>query len=746
MLRQTHTLTPTSVFLLYLIRKALPRERPNQKAPKIELADNSMVGLLVFIADKLAGDPGEDASLSREPETLASFASKLRNIRFFRKEIKEATNETTNEATKRKYEEDSEEDSEEEAEEDNEGKTFEEIALQFAEVIKSIYSLDVFMKRVRSDIKKTKTNNDSPLLVFMRECALAYKLMDFDQIAHLFDDIKAFSGALMHGSLDMSFTLAEQFVDKQIHLIEESSKVAAPAWLREQLRRITESMPSLSKAHYLAYLVHLHAGEIDSAVTTLCRFVDSVFELADGTMSYNQRHHYAIVNLAALYARAGYPQLALSALNQAFPIAHEAGDEMCMSYLLSWLHRLCVELGRDTIMESAQGTIPSEKHMLDALTEDTKSRGQHQLLVLAYLSKARWGLIQGKTPVYVLHALQIASSLAEHYGLEGLAAKTEIARAGIYDAYGNTRLAAATLQQVLLENHKHVAADDLAVALSKLATMEASHGHNEAVKRLSEMADRQFPASGAFHASKLWMFAYGKVLFEREWLRLKPAEAERALANLISNSRWVGESERVIKECEARLAAMNGRPHEAYRLLLRLTEPQADSTAEPSLDYIWSMLDMADLLLESGREGAISALPVTLRCASLADQYHLGLARSQGLVRLAQILLHLEYAQQARRLVDEVMPAILAHGNALERGRVLVVHAQVLIATALPLSPGNDLEAAVRELHRAEMEFEKIGARRQLEQCLELCILASNAAGRTEERDAACGRLRALVQ
>nr|KAJ3422309.1 Anaphase-promoting complex subunit 5 [Polyrhizophydium stewartii] len=584
MLRQTHTLTPTSVFLLYLIRKALPRERPNQKAPKIELADNSMVGLLVFIADKLAvsprlqiehsslfapahpplrramqGDPGEDASLSREPETLASFASKLRNIRFFRKEIKEATNETTNEATKRKYEEDSEEDSEEEAEEDNEGKTFEEIALQFAEVIKSIYSLDVFMKRVRSDIKKTKTNNDSPLLVFMRECALAYKLMDFDQIAHLFDDIKAFSGALMHGSLDMSFTLAEQFVDKQIHLIEG-----------DQHRATTRN-------------------SADSRQPT-------------DVMSYNQRHHYAIVNLAALYARAGYPQLALSALNQAFPIAHEAGDEMCMSYLLSWLHRLCVELGRDTIMESAQGTIPSEKHMLDALTEDTKSRGQHQLLVLAYLSKARWGLIQGKTPVYVLHALQIASSLAEHYGLEGLAAKTEIARAGIYDAYGNTRLAAATLQQVLLENHKHVAADDLAVALSKLATMEASHGHNEAVKRLSEMADRQFPASGAFHASKLWMFAYGKVLFEREWLRLKPAEAERALANLISNSRWVGESERVIKECEARLAAMNGRPHE--------------------------------------------------------------------------ILLHLEYAQQARRLVDEVMPAILAHGNALERGRVLVVHAQ----------------------------------------------------------------------
>ncbi|KAJ1343842.1 hypothetical protein BSLG_001574 [Batrachochytrium salamandrivorans] len=267
-------------------------------------------------------------------------------------------------------------------------------------------------------------------------------------------------------------------------------------------------------------------------------------------------------------------------------------------------------------------------------------------------------------------------------------------------------------------------------------------------------AKKRFPVVGAFEASRHWLFALGYILFDRALLRLDLPLATRTLATLSAHCVAISNGSRIMKICEARLAKRYG----------------------------------------GRREGAIAALPITLKCLALADRYHMSFVRIMGLARLGHILVHLKYTRQALSLFTELMPNVLSQGTAGDRGYAHLVYAQALIATAdmgpelntpvqsdiQPSKSEHDLTAhavklsadvvckgisrksksthtthhvssfrkalssALHALQEAEKCFLAIGSQFQLERCYYLLSLTYNKSGMITERDSACKKLRSL--
>ncbi|OAJ39719.1 hypothetical protein BDEG_23547 [Batrachochytrium dendrobatidis JEL423] len=384
--------------------------------------------------------------------------------------------------------------------------------------------------------------------------------------------------------------------------------------------------------------------------------------------------------MAAVHSEMGQHMEALEFVSDALRYARFVGDDTCLSYILMWLDRLTWKLGRDT-MCNKYGNMPNEEEILDTLAERTQRFGQHQLQVLSHLRNATWRLMNGKSPILVFHSVQIATSLVNHHrGLEALVSTVELTKAGIWEIYGNTQSARAAIQQVLIVNQKEYSANDLSMAYSKNALYEASEGRFKEAFSLIKTAKQRFPIVGFFEASKHWLVAMGYILLDRALFRLNMPLAAHILANLSAHCIDTPHNNQAIKIYGARLAKRYGKRDEAYRLFMEASEPPEEGVIEGSLNYIPAMLEQADLLLEEGREGAIAALPITLKCLALADQYSMNLIRIMGLVRLSHILVHLQYFRQALDLITELLPSVLVAASAVDRGYTYFVHAQILIA------------------------------------------------------------------
>ncbi|KAI8927699.1 hypothetical protein BC831DRAFT_412582 [Entophlyctis helioformis] len=693
-----------------------------------DLPQDTSKELLLFVADHLAGKHVP------EPTTLAEFAAGIRHVRL----AAEADADTA----------------------DTQLEPW--LVERVSQVASSPTLMDEFFDEAESllgpdaDLQHADAHQLRRLSafgLFVRKCVVQYRSLEFGGTMAFYARLLAYcTGDRLSDNAYESTSLinAARFIDKQVELLEQSSGMPAPRELQEQLQQIAEALPGQAKIHYLAYLNCLRSGEHEGALVALSRFVDTggiKVDMADGG-NRQIPLHYAALNLATLYTRLGYPQMALVAVNQAIPYARQAHAEECLSFLLSWLQRLNTDWGREHA-SSVYGTMPTEKQALDTLTDRTRRLGQHALNAVSYLRKAEWGLVHGKSPVYVFHALQVAQTVIEQYGLDGMAATAEIVRAGVWEVYGNPRMTRAAVHHVLHGGAEETSADDLSLAYAKSAWLEAQEGRYDEALRILDTAKAAVPVIGAFQASQHWVRTRWIVLFERALNTGDLDGAERALNGLRGHCAKHGRE--MLLSAEARLAQKSGRPDEAYRLLCEVCEPSTGSTT--SLEHITNLLRMADLFLDSGREGAITALPVILKCAAAADKYHMDLVRVLALVRLSHILLHLQHVRQAHGLLDELMPTVLSRGSAADRGYAYSVQAQTMLAMG-SLDQDKDSEggdgkqdwhgSAIVCLQHAVDCYRAVQAADKVRGSLALLAMACHAAGRTDGRNGAVQQLRLL--
>ncbi|KAH6561508.1 hypothetical protein BASA50_011218 [Batrachochytrium salamandrivorans] len=633
-----------------------------------------------------------------------------------------------------------------------------------------ILDMDQILNSSISEVGQ-KIADSSPVGIFVRKNIAGFREFELDmliQFSHMYE----------------SFCRGDALKESA------SSTLPTPRALQKELLRIMKSLPQLSKPYYLSYLNHLRSGELHTALFELRRFIDYSVVNAFNRIPLQ----YASLNLAAVHAGLGHHTEAMEYISDALRCARTNRDDVCLSYVLMWLDRITSQLGREATINK-YGGMPSEEEILDTLARRTERLEQHHLRALSHLRNARWRLLNGKSPALVFHSIQIAASVVAHYpGLESLVSTVELCKAGVWEVYGSKRSSYMAIQQILLEDNTSFNPNDMSMAFSKCALMDASEGKFDDALATISKAKKRFPVVGAFEASRHWLFALGYILFDRALLRLDLPLATRTLATLSAHCVAISNGSRIMKICEARLAKRYGRREEAYRLFIEVTEPQIGTTAEASLDYIPSMLELADLLLEGGREGAIAALPITLKCLALADRYHMSFVRIMGLARLGHILVHLKYTRQALSLFTELMPNVLSQGTAGDRGYAHLVYAQALIATAdmgpelntpvqsdiQPSKSEHDLTAhavklsadvvckgisrksksthtthhvssfrkalssALHALQEAEKCFLAIGSQFQLERCYYLLSLTYNKSGMITERDSACKKLRSL--
>ncbi|KAL5035598.1 hypothetical protein BDV3_005489 [Batrachochytrium dendrobatidis] len=650
-------------------------------------------------------------------------------------------------------------------------------------------SMDLFRDN-EDDLSDQNITESSPIGLFVNKNIAAFQTLELDGWMVLNQQYEAFCKGESLDDIDMiglTDSIVEQYIDSQVKLFEKSSGLPTPHDIQQELQHILKCLSNLAKSHYLSYLNHLRSGEIYRALEDLRRFID--YSVVGDTNKIP--FQYVSLNMAAVHSEMGQHMEALEFVSDALRYARFVGDDTCLSYILMWLDRLTWKLGRDT-MCNKYGNMPNEEEILDTLAERTQRFGQHQLQVLSHLRNATWRLMNGKSPILVFHSVQIATSLVNHHrGLEALVSTVELTKAGIWEIYGNTQSARAAIQQVLIVNQKEYSANDLSMAYSKNALYEASEGRFKEAFSLIKTAKQRFPIVGFFEASKHWLVAMGYILLDRALFRLNMPLAAHILANLSAHCIDTPHNNQAIKIYGARLAKRYGKRDEAYRLFMEASEPPEEGVIEGSLNYIPAMLEQADLLLEEGREGAIAALPITLKCLALADQYSMNLIRIMGLVRLSHILVHLQYFRQALDLITELLPSVLVAASAVDRGYTYFVHAQILIAAMAgsdrPITGSNATEpftllekkavdqsvkeatrlagnntdkrivtstlhsmltttwaSVIYSLKEAEKCYINLASVYHLERCYHLMSLAYNRAGLIAERNEACKKMRAL--
>ena len=349
--------------------------------------------------------------------------------------------------------------------------------------------------------------------------------MPFDASSRFYQSFKLYCEGLDEFSLDRGVGLsclnAEQFIDSQVEVLEKSSGLPLPSVLHSQLTRIATHLSGLAKLHYISYMNYLRSGELEMALGCLRRFFD--YSLANDEKTPLQ---YAALNIAALFTRLDYPEEALEAIYQGIPIARDTRDEECLSFLLSWLHRLTKHWDDSTYLNAR----PTEKQILDSLTNRSEALQQHYLHALSLLRKVKWGLENGKPPAYVFQALQIAESVVTLNGLDGILSMLELTKSNAWEHYGNKHMATMSLRQVLEGHFTAATSEDVSLAYAQMAYYEASEGRfSESISLLTE-AKKRFPVIGSFEASKYWIKAFGFILFEQHVCHDMHEDAENVVS------------------------------------------------------------------------------------------------------------------------------------------------------------------------------------------------------------------------
>ncbi|WZZ56691.1 hypothetical protein YC2023_056798 [Brassica napus] len=249
---------------------------------------------------------------------------------------------------------------------------------------------------------------NSNLGMFVRRCILAFNLLSFEGVCHLFTSIEVYcreahsssaqydasndnlGSLIQHDQMDME----KYIMDKETEEIElqknASGRVPFHLHTPEALFKVTEGIAydslicAQSKlrvsqnlrclkilrkhslaVHFLRYLNKLHSDDYFAALENLLRYFDYRYELIHVSLSKSAgtegfelvlpstgcsmygRYEIALLCLGMMHFRFGHPNLALEVLTEAVRVSQQVyhSNDTCLAYTLAAMSNLLSEMG-----------------------------------------------------------------------------------------------------------------------------------------------------------------------------------------------------------------------------------------------------------------------------------------------------------------------------------------------------------------------------------------------------------------
>ena len=159
--------------------------------------------------------------------------------------------------------------------------------------------------------------------------------------------------------------------------------------LEEMLR---SSSATSSLRHYSKFLDAWKAADYTTSFDNLHRYFDYTMHVSG--RSY---YHYALLNMAFLYADFGCFREAIAAIHESISMARENKDMSCLNFSLSWLFNFSKEHPEATSEVRKTGVLGTDKQALAFIKSKAYKSGTWSLLSTTILSEARLCLTNGES-------------------------------------------------------------------------------------------------------------------------------------------------------------------------------------------------------------------------------------------------------------------------------------------------------------------------------------------------------------
>ncbi|XP_046399843.1 anaphase-promoting complex subunit 5 [Ischnura elegans] len=591
---------------------------------------------------------------------------------------------------------------------------------------------------------------------------------------------------------------AELFIAQQAALLETNESAALPPpVLQERMLDLLKANPKCAEAHYLCYLNCMRVKEFCGAVHSLHHCFDRSTVVADSKGitqdEKNKGFRYAALNLAALHTQFGHKESALSILNEAIKIAHEANDNVCLQHALSWLYKLADSNKRLLIQRS--------------ISKST-DLGLMYLASLGMQSLAQHDGLNGGKPSSVFELVTESDVLNCQHSMGDLAACSYALKSALWNLYGETEMASLNSQLLLLLNTDDETpgsvggnSEGLCLAICNVTNYFIHEGEYNMALVVLQLAREKFPRGSL---STHWMLSEQLLTFTRANYNCQWHVAEQAAKSMASFDPWESKL-RMIELCVSKGEHPNalilakkilalcqnwmekcgvdelpgqkncGSAAEMDSHCSHRSEHGAETQSLPSPSQplpfvpVRALILLAEANFNTNFRAAVSCLTTAL---SLAHRYHLEYLSAVSGVVMADLQLRMGLSSQALGVLEQCLPVILSHGSRYMRAKAMMVLVQCKLAASAtrlprssvkgapvggeeegavhgPLSPPSKkeiLEECVRVLEGVKTDLEKVESISLLKDVLVLQACMYRELGRVPDCQKSALEYKALVQ
>lgn len=428
------------------------------------------------------------------------------------------------------------------------------------------------------------------------------------------------------------------------------------------------------------FLEAWRSGDYPTSFDYLHRYFDYTMQHSD-----REHYHYALLNLAVLYADFGCHKDAVSTLLETIATAREKRDPSCLNFALNFFYNFGLQHPQFVADLESNSMSATGRETLAFLRVKARETGMWATWSHALLSEAKQGLTSGDSVATALENMTRSSHLLTERGLTNMIGTQFNLSIAVWDRAG-VAFMSTMLCEVFLRCHApNAMLDDSLRITCRLASLQAHKGRYNDAMELLESVDGN--SLRTWKANKYWQKFRALIKLRRDLHRDDLDGAEYLLSQIMQSKPDDLEPDLVfvVESLQYELLIRRGNLEAASVMVERLI---AD-TSEPDKDVairVRLLLMKAQLFEKAGRPQR--GFSIAMRAANLAWKVRLMTLLWQAIGAVANILNSLEEFEAAERLLLVVIPRCLECEGSYMVANLYSSLADAYVGTAGKLGPG----------------------------------------------------------
>ncbi|KAG5681512.1 hypothetical protein PVAND_010938 [Polypedilum vanderplanki] len=611
-------------------------------------------------------------------------------------------------------------------------------------------------------ITDTQTRNNSPIIhqssvvgLYFRRILVYLDKMSFQELMDLQRNIityyekgmRALAFSNLQTPLDItdevslmkskwSSKQAEIFIAQQSSLLEnDESKALKPKELQKKIEEIVQTFnPLYSKAYFLSYLNNVRIRDLPNCIEALHRSFDrNIAKTAtDDSQNQTNKSHfqYSLLNLAILHTMFEQNEEALKCLKECIMTAQESGDRVCLQLAQLWL---CLLDKKNFQLSEKNIANKTEKTLVRSVSLNIQS-----LVKVAALS--------GYLPSKLFDVLIKSDMLNCQHSIVNLISNCIAERAALWTLYGKHEMASLCSQLLLNSNlkimDKTYNGEGLCQAMCNVAMWHAYQGDFAVSGIILQQLKLKFPR---YPVSKNWFLVDNFItsfhaIYNERW-----SDAAKACDNIYH----IDKNLSILQRANINIA--RGNLYDALSfvdILLDEKNENLESYYRARAMVIQAMC-IIDAIEENGSKvsSKSQSLLILNRASVFAREKYLDYEHSIISMHIGFVFLSMNMPNEALKAVKLKMEDILANGGIYDKGKVLFLFNQCLIAaTNAKDKKIEKLKLLKDQFDLAISYFTKLECWRKVKAIYVYLAKLCNELGMTDERNHYSYKFRLLAE